>query len=203
MSTTEPVTPVGGASRGSLPPERRTLVALLAALEGLLLVAASVLSYLYRPQPVPVYGASGGVQTGWTLYGCPQPLAPGSQPTSGPYPYPCPTPDNSSLVAMMIAIACGVVALLVLPAVIGAFSRRWQTALAAPCIPIWLALLVLVAISLANYPGAYGGNVGGLTFGDFSMPALVFSLSGPLLSALAVAAALGGLGWLARRAFAR
>lgn len=202
MSTTQPAAPMAEAVRVGQPSERRTLVALLAALEALLLAAASVLEYLYAPQPVPVNNLSGGVQTGWTLYGCVQPLTPpsGGVPSA---PYPCPSPNNASQVALLIALVCALVALLVLPAILGWLSRRWQTALAAPCIPVWLALLILVALALVPSLGAATGPASGFVPGNYYPTTLAVSVAGPLLSALAVAAGLGGLGWLARRAFAQ
>jgi hypothetical protein len=99
-----------------------------------------------------------------------------------------------------VAAVCGVVALLVLPVVIGALSRRWQTAVAVPSLPIWLLVLVGAGFALATNSGTLTQN-GSY---DFLYPTgVALDVAGSLLSALFLAAALGGLGWLARRAFAR
>jgi hypothetical protein len=173
---------VAESARAPLPPERRTLVALLVALEGLLLVAASVLASLNRPQPGPVYGGSGGQSS--CLYPC--------------------GPGDTAHGALLVAAVCDVVALLVLPPVLGALSRRWQTALAAPSLPVWLVLLAGVTLAFVTKSDALnlyptGGALGELYYAG----ALVVNVTGPLLLVLFLVAGLGGLGWLARRAFAR
>jgi hypothetical protein len=187
MSTTPPTAPVAESARASLPPERRTLVALLAALEGLLLVAAGVLASLYRPQPGPVYAGA-----------CISPQGP-----SGLGPYPC-GPSDMAHVGLLVAAICEVVALLVLPPVLGALSRRWQTALAAPSLPVWLALLVGVALAFVTKSDSLNLYAASGVYGDLLyVEDLVVTVAGPLLLVLFLVAGLGGLGWLARRAFAR
>ncbi len=169
-----------------LPPERRLLIALLAGLEGVLLLVPIVLGYFARPQPNP-----GGPY-------CPTPVG-------GPLPsgYPCPTTQQSSQIASQIAAACVLAAVLVLPAVIGWLSVRWQTALAAPAIPVWI--LLLVSVALANI-SVYGSSSGSPANGE--LPSLLSriestALIGSLILQLIAVVALGGLAWLARRAFSR
>jgi hypothetical protein len=200
MSTVETAVLTAGTTGAGLPRERRLLVALLAALEGALLIAAAVVAYLYRPVPVPV---SVPANIGSSGYLCIAPGGAGGAPYPTPVPYPCPPADNSYMIALLIAAACGAAALLVLPVVIGLVSRRWQSALAAPAIPLWVALLVLVGISLAGDGSAYTSGVGGGVLSSVSAWEFAISLAGPALSALLLTVAFGGLGWLARRAFAR
>jgi hypothetical protein len=194
MSATESAVANSVSTGSGLPAERRLLVALLAALEGALLVVAGVLAYLYRPQVVPVDTPAGLGSSG---YGCVQPGGP-----IDPAPYPCPTPDNAYQIALLAAVICSALALLVLPAVIGFVSRRWQTALAVPAIPLWVALLVVVGFSLAADANAYT-SYGGSLFSAIGVWSLVLSLAGQALSGLLLAIGFGGLAWLARRAFAR
>jgi hypothetical protein len=195
MSTTPSTAPMAEPARAPLPPERRTLVALLVALEGLLLLAASVLVALYRPQSVSVNSPSG------------TPICIPLQGPSGGAPagaYPCGPSDPTAHVALVVAAVCMVVALVVLPPVLGALSRRWQTALAAPSLPLWLAVLAEVALyfviksdTVNLYPTS--SPIGELEYAG----AQVWTVVGPLLNDLYLVAGLGGLGWLARRAFAR
>lgn len=167
-------------------PERRGLIALLAGLEGVLLLVPIILGYFFaRPQPNP-----GGPY-------CPTPVG-------GPLPsgYPCPT-TQSTLIASLIASICTVLAVLVLPAVIGWLSVRWQTALAAPAIPVWVLLLVSVALSMIS---VYGPSSGSPANGE--LPSLLSSIEstaliGSLILQLIAVVPLGGLAWLARRTFAR
>jgi hypothetical protein len=196
MSTTPPTAPAAEPARVPLPPERRTLVALLAALEGLLLVAASVLAALYRPQPGIVYCVTSVTVTCST--------AQGSCAGAPSGPYPCSPSDATAHIALLVAAVCAVVAVLVLPPVLGALSRRWQTALAAPSLPVWLALLVGVTLVFVTRSDALNLYPTGGPFGDLYYAAsLVVSAVGPLLLILFLVAGLGGLGWLTRRAFAR
>jgi hypothetical protein len=181
MSTTPPTVPVAEPAHSPLPPERRTLVALLATLEGLLLVAASVL--------VPL--------------------------KSLPYTLPttCVTPSDESCgylrthqVAFLVAAGCAVVALLVLPPVMGALSRRWQTALVAPSLPVWLLVLAEVALAFVSESDTINlvqTSYLNLFYAGTVVSAVVANFAGPLVTVLYLVVGLGGLGWLARRAFAR
>lgn len=202
MSATESTVPAalamgaGGTASAGLPPERRTLVALLTVLEGLLLVAASVLVYFYQTQSGPVPLAGGGSGSG--SYFCVQPAGPGTD-----VPSPCPPVYGDAQLALLAAVVCSAVGLLVLPAVIGAVSRRWQSALAAPSLPVWVVLLVLMGVELATNAGALLSAGGGIAIGGMFAWSPVLSMAGPLLTALFLVAALGGLGWLTRRAFGR
>jgi hypothetical protein len=86
----------------------------------------------------------------------------------------------------------------------GRVSRRWQIALAAPSLPVWLALLVMVvALTLLTSSSVLSLYPSSGSLADLYPGALVLMVAGPLLSILLVVTALGGLGWLARRAFAR
>jgi hypothetical protein len=104
-----------------------------------------------------------------------------------------------------VGAVCAVVALLVLPPVLGALSRRWQTALAAPSLPVWLALLAGVAFAFVTQFDTFNNlySTGGPYGNLFYAGAVVANLAGPLLVVLFLVAGLGGLGWLTRRAFAR
>lgn len=170
-----------------LPPERRGLIALLAGLEGVLLLVPIILKYLSPPQPNP-----GGPY-------CPTPVG-------GPLPsgsqYQCMT-DQSTLIASLIANICTVLAVLVLPAVIGWLSVRWQTALAAPAIPVWVLLLVSVTLTLINVYSS--PNVNPTSAGLSSLFSTIESIAivGSLILQLIAVVPVGGLAWLARRAFAR
>jgi hypothetical protein len=176
-------------------PERRGLVGALTAVEGALLLVAGILAYLYGPTVMPVtqQGGPGGPPCG--------------TPPGGPVPYgkvsPCP-PSQSSATLLLIAAACALVALLVLPPVIGWVSARWQTALAAPSIPVWILAVVVAVLSLfGGTDGMMGGlaGVSGLA-GAFSV-IVSLALATQMIGLLAITVGLGGLAWLARRGFSK
>jgi hypothetical protein len=164
------------------------------------LLTASLLAFFYAPQPVPVY--SGTSTGGSSLPVCYYPPAPQGG-TTVPGSYTCPPVDNGYQTALLAAAVCSALALLVLPAVIGFVSRRWQSALAAPALPLWAALLVLVGISLALQSSIYQGYGGNGLSSALAAWTQVLSVGGSVLAGLFLVTAFGGLGWLARRAFAR
>lgn len=98
----------------------------------------------------------------------------------------------------LIAALFGV-AMFALPSVIGAFSRTWRSALVLAALPWGIAVIAHAGTLLSPYIGL-GGNAQG---GRFDAPFWLSAGHLPLLLAsLALFAALGLLGWLARRAFA-
>jgi hypothetical protein len=169
-----------------LPPERRLLIALLSGLEGVLLLVPIILGYIVQPQPNP-----GGPY-------CPAPVG-------GPLPpgYPCPPTQQSSQIASLIALACTALAVLVLPAVIGWLSIRWQTALAAPAIPVWVLLLVSVTLALINDYSSPNASLASAGLSGLFSTIESITIVGSLILQLIAVVGLGGVAWLARRAFAR
>ncbi|HEX5156629.1 MAG TPA: hypothetical protein VFW17_05390 [Ktedonobacterales bacterium] len=86
-----------------------------------------------------------------------------------------------------------------LPAVIGLFSRTWRSALVLAVLPWWIAVIAHAGTLLTPYIGL-GGNAQG---GRFDAPFWLSAAHLPLLLAsLALFAALGIFGWLARRVLA-
>jgi hypothetical protein len=82
-----------------------------------------------------------------------------------------------------------------LPSVIGAFSRTWRGALVLAVLPWWIAVIAHAGTLLTPFIGL-GGNAQG---GRFDAPFWLSAAHLPLLLAsLALFAALGILGWLAR-----
>lgn len=86
-----------------------------------------------------------------------------------------------------------------LPAVIGAFSRTWRGALVLAVLPWWITVIAHAGALLAPYIGLAGNEPGGRFDAPFWLSASQLPL---LLASLALFAALGWLGWLARRALA-
>ena len=98
----------------------------------------------------------------------------------------------------LIAALFGI-AMFALPSVIGAFSRSWRSALVLSVLPWWIAVIAHAGMLLTPYIGL-GGNAQG---GRFDAPFWLSSAHLPLLLAsLALFAALGVFGWLARRVLA-
>jgi hypothetical protein len=100
----------------------------------------------------------------------------------------------------LLAVMLG---LLVMPVLIGYFSRRWQTALGAPSIPLWaLTVVAAVLTVLARVNGLGGGFPVSTPVDSYGV---IFSLVfyTPLILMVLVAGGLGGLAWLVRRGFAR
>jgi hypothetical protein len=121
--------------------------------------------------------ASGG------LYSCSTPCGPAAQPA---------TP--------MLAVLCGV-AMFVLPAAIGALGRSWPEAVTFATVPWWLAVIFTASTQLAPTASAVPAGRGQPAISHFSAPFwLDTSHLMPLLLSLALFAALGWLGWLARQA---
>jgi hypothetical protein len=169
-----------------LQPERRLLVTLLAGIEGVLLLVPIILGYIVQPQPNP----GGSI--------CPTPIG-------GPLPsgYPCPPSQQSSQIASLVATICTLLAVLVLPAVIGWLSVRWQTALAAPAVPVWVLLLVSVVLALINVYSSPNLNPASAGLSGLSSTIESIAIVGSLIFQLIAVVALGGLAWLTRRAIAR
>ena len=101
----------------------------------------------------------------------------------------------------LIAALFGV-AMFALPAIIGVFSRSWQSAIVLAALPWWIAVIAHAGTLLAPYIGL-GANAAGGSGGRFDAPFWLNAAHLPLLLAsLALFTSLGALGWLARRAFA-
>ena len=99
----------------------------------------------------------------------------------------------------LIAALFGV-AMFALPAIIGVFSRSWQSAIVLAALPWWIAVIAHAGTLLAPYVGlASPAPLGGRFDAPFWLSATHLPL---LLGSLAPFTALGALGWLARRAFA-
>ena len=98
----------------------------------------------------------------------------------------------------LIAALFGV-AMFALPSVIGAFSHTWRSALVLPTLPWWIAVIAHAGTLLSPYIGLAGNAQGGRFDAPFWLSAIHLPL---LLASLALFAALGILGWLARRVFA-
>lgn len=98
----------------------------------------------------------------------------------------------------LIAALFGI-AMFALPSVIGAFSRTWGSALVLATLPWWIAVIAHAGTLLSPYIGLAGNAQGGRFDAPFWLSASHLPL---LLASLALFAALGILGWLARRAFA-
>lgn len=97
----------------------------------------------------------------------------------------------------LIAAVFGI-AMFALPSVIGVFSRSWRSALVLAALPWWIAVIAHAGTLLSPYIGL-GNNAQG---GRFDAPFWLSANHLPLLLAsLALFAALGILGWLARRVF--
>jgi hypothetical protein len=107
----------------------------------------------------------------------------------------CATAAN---VVMTIAAVIGALAF-ALPSIIGAFSRSWRSALVLSVLPWWLAVIAHAGTLLMPYIGL-GGNA---QSGRFDAPFWLSAAHLPLLlSSLALFAALGVFGRLARRVLA-
>lgn len=87
------------------------------------------------------------------------------------------------------------VAMFALPVAIGALCEGWQGAVALALIPWWLAVVAHAGTLLRGYIGL--GGAGGRFDAPFWLDTNHVIL---LLGSLALFAALGWLGWLARRA---
>ena len=178
-----PATPASGAG------ERRGLLLALAAIEFVLMLIPLLLPTVAAP--VPVEGSGG------------PPCVFGSGGPGGPTVVDnCQTvlgPDQS---LALIALVCALLSVLVLPVLIGALSRRWQTALALPSAPFWVltALLALLTTS------ARASDVNNSGFSDpFQAYSQIFSLlfSTPMILMILIAGGLGALAWLVRRGLTR
>jgi hypothetical protein len=98
----------------------------------------------------------------------------------------------------LIAALFGI-AMFALPTIIGAFSRTWRSALVLAVAPWWVAVIAHAGTLLTPYIGL-GGNAQG---GRFDAPFWLSATQLPLLLAsLALFAALGIFGWLARHVLA-
>jgi len=82
-----------------------------------------------------------------------------------------------------------------LPAVIGLFSRTWRSALVLAVLPWWIAVIAHAGTLLTPFIGLGGIAQGGRFDAPFWLSAAHLPL---LLASLALFAALGILGWLAR-----
>ena len=98
----------------------------------------------------------------------------------------------------LIAALFGV-AMFALPAIIGVFSRSWQSAIVLAALPWWIVVIAHAGTLLAPYIGLGNTAAGGRFDAPFWLSAAHLPL---LLASLALFTALGALGWLARRAFA-
>lgn len=105
----------------------------------------------------------------------------------------CATAAN---VVMAIAAVIGALAF-ALPSIIGAFSRTWRGALVLAVLPWWIAVIAHAGTLLTPYIGLASNAQGGRFDAPFWLSADHLPL---LLASLALFAALGILGWLARRA---
>lgn len=104
---------------------------------------------------------------------------------------------SSQRLVPLIAAIFGV-AMFALPAIIGAFSRSWQSAIVLAALPWWIAVIAHAGTLLAPYIGLGASAAGGRFDAPFWLSATHLPL---LLASLALFTALGALGWLARRAF--
>lgn len=175
-------------------PERRQLITILAVIEGLLMLAPVVFGSYIWAQPVPVDDGPGG--------GCLQGGGVASGASDGvTHVVACGSTPTSQALALLSVFAV-LAALLVLPVLIGLLSRRWQTAVAAPSIPVWV-LTVLAAVLTVF--ARYGASAGYASINPIDGYNPIFSLvfSTPLILMVLIAGALGGLAWLAQRGFAR
>jgi hypothetical protein len=92
------------------------------------------------------------------------------------------------------------IAMFALPAVvIGAISRSWRSALVLAVLPWWIAVIAHAGMLLTPYIGLASYAQGGRFDAPFWLSASHLPV---LLSSLALFAALGWLGWQARRALA-
>lgn len=180
------VAPTGGAPGA---PERRGLLIILTAVEFVLLLPP-----LFLPVVAPPIFVTGDG-------GTPCPFNGGG--FGGPTVVdPCKSVPGSSQALAMIAVLCLLVSVFVLPVVIGALSRRWQTAVALPSAPFWMLTLLLGAIALLARVNASDGSVYSDPVQAYAQVlALLFAT--PVILVILMAAALGGLGWLTRRGLAR
>jgi len=94
----------------------------------------------------------------------------------------------------LIAAIFGI-AIFALPTVIGAFSRTWRGALVLAVLPWWIAVIAHAGTLLTPFIGLGGIAQGGRFDAPFWLSAAHLPL---LLASLALFAALGILGWLAR-----
>jgi hypothetical protein len=97
-----------------------------------------------------------------------------------------------------LTIALFGIATFALPAIIGVFSRTWRSALVLAVLPWWIAIIAQAGTLLTPYIGLAASGRGRID-APFWLSASELPL---LLGSLALFAALGYLGWLARRAFA-
>jgi hypothetical protein len=186
-----PPAPPAPAPHGT-PPERRGLIATLAAIETALLALPLFGQSLFAP-PVEPVAASGPL-------GCFQGGGGGTTVIDGTAPCTGGAPNQILILFTLLAVMLG---LLVMPVLIGYFSRRWQTALGAPSIPLWaLTVVAAVLTVLARVNGLGGGFPVSTPVDSYGV---IFSLVfyTPLILMVLVAGGLGGLAWLVRRGFAR
>ena len=96
---------------------------------------------------------------------------------------------------MPLSAALFGVAMFALPAIVGAFSHSWQSTVVLAALPWFIAVIAHAGTLLAPYVGL-GSNATG---GRFDLPFWLNATHLVLLASLALFAALGTLGWLARR----
>jgi hypothetical protein len=98
-------------------------------------------------------------------------------------------------------VLCTLLGLLVLPVLIGALSRRWQTAIALPSIPFWV-LTILLGLRALFLRGDFSN---GGSFDPLQAYSQIFSLvfATPIILMVLIAGSLGALAWCARRGLAR
>lgn len=97
----------------------------------------------------------------------------------------------------LIAALYGI-AMFALPGIIGACSRTWRSALVLAVLPWWVVVIAHAGTLLTPYVGLAVDVRGGRFDLPFWLDAGHLTV---LLASLALFAALGSLGWLARRAF--
>lgn len=185
--------PIAAMPQASAVPERRRLIAILATVEGILMLGPIFISSSFGVQPVDVGQGPGCAQPGGSL-------SAGVATTSGSAS--CGN-DPTSQALTLLAVLAVLLAIMVLPVLIGLLSRRWQTAIAAPTIPVWVLTTVVAILTVLSRLNESGGSIGfGGPFGGYNT---VFSLlfATPLVVMILFAGIVGGLAWLVRRGFAR
>lgn len=146
-------------------------------------------AYIWE-QPVPVDQGSGGfgcVPTGDTTV-----LTPGAS---------CGSSSFAPVLALLVVLAV-MLALLVMPVLIGFLSRRWQTAVTAPSIPVWVLTLLAAGLVAFSRSGSFYGIGSGTPIDGYN-PIFSLIFATPLILMIPLAAALGGLAWLLHQGFAR
>ena len=170
-------------------PERRRLIAILAGIEGVLMLGPLFFTTSLGVQPV-------------SDVGCGSSGAPSSGSTTAAINGPACGGDPNSLALAVLTTLAVLLAIMLLPVLIGLLSRRWQTAVAAPTIPLWILTVAVAALTILNRLSGLDSISFGGPFAGYNV---VFSLlfATPLVAMILLVGAIGGLAWLVRRGFAR